>query len=292
MLRSKDTWTGHGQRRDNMNHNEEDAKVHDPAGFSAVLLGAAGLVGSELLKLLLAEESCCQVTAIVRRPIQQMDKKLTVLIEEDFNQLADHVAVFRTDAVFCCLGTTIRTAGSQVAFSRVDLDYPLEAARLAASAGAGSYHLISSLGADASSRVFYSRVKGLAEQGISRSGIAHVSLYRPSLLLGERSEKRFGEGLAAGISRALPFVFSGPLRRYRPIPAATVARAMVAVELGLADERVMADTSALAEGGSTPAAPGSKDQLADEPAMKTTVYAGEELFRLAGLYEAHRGRNS
>lgn len=263
-----------------MNHNEEDAKAGGAAGFSAVLLGAAGLVGGELLKLLLADESCRQVTAIVRRPIQQMDKKLTVLIEEDFSRLADHAAVFRTDAVFCCLGTTIRTAGSQAAFTRVDLDYPLEAARLAASAGASSFHLISSLGADATSRVFYSRVKGLAEQGIRRSGIAHVSLYRPSLLLGERSEKRFGEGLAAGISQALPFVFSGPLRRYRPIPAATVARAMLAVELGLAVGSTSADEpDALATAG-------------EAMAEQAQVYGGETLFRLASLYEALRGRNS
>lgn len=252
---------------------EENVKTGGATGFNAVLLGAAGLVGSELLKLLLAEESCRQVTVIVRRPIQQMDKKLTVLIEEDFGRLADHAAVFRTDAVFCCLGTTIRTAGSQAAFSRVDLDYPLEAARLAASAGAGSYHLISSLGADAASRVFYTRVKGMAEQGITRSGIPHVHLYRPSLLLGERSEKRFGESLAAGISRALPFVFKGPLRRYRPIPAATVAQAMLAEELGLAVGLPLKnEPDALAMAG------------------QAQVYAGETLFRLAGLYEAHKGR--
>lgn len=258
-----------------MNENERNAVA---VGFEAVLLGAAGLVGSRLLTLLLAEESCTSVTVIVRRPIPQADKKLTVIVEEDFGRLADHAAVFGADAVFCCLGTTIRTAGSQAAFSRVDLDYPLAAARLAAAAGAGSYHLISSLGADPASRVFYTRVKGLAEQGVARCGIPHVSLYRPSLLLGERPEKRFGEGLAAGLFRTLPFVFSGPLRRYRPIQADTVARAMLADALGLTASHSADDPADTA----SPPAAGSP--------MAAKVYAGEELFRLAGLYEEYRGQ--
>ncbi|WP_040952124.1 oxidoreductase [Gorillibacterium massiliense] len=194
---------------------------------SALLLGASGLVGNHLLQALLADEDYGKVAVLVRRPLAISHPRLTV-VETDFDNLDSASEYFAVDDVFCCLGTTIKKAGSQIAFSKVDLEYPLAAARLAAWQDVRSFHAVSSLGADAKSRIFYSRTKGLMEAGLKQSGIPSVHIYRPSLLLGKRKEHRPGEETAAVVSRRLPFLFSGPFRAYKPIPAETVAKAMLA----------------------------------------------------------------
>lgn len=135
----------------------------------------------------------------------------------------------RADDVFCCLGTTIKQAGSQDAFRRVDYDYVLALARAGQRNGATQFLLVSAIGADPAARVFYSRVKGETEAAVRRLPYRSIQIFRPSLLLGERAEFRLGERVAMVMAPLVKLALVRPLRRYRPVHATTVARAMVAV---------------------------------------------------------------
>jgi len=187
---------------------------------SALLVGATGLVGSALLKLLLDSPRYARVDVWVRRALEIPHPKLTAKVV-DFDRLGE----LRVDAedVYCALGTTIRTAGSKGAFRRVDCDYPLALARTAARDGAQRILVVSSLGADSRSGMFYSRVKGEMEESVSEAGVPKALFFRPSLLDGRRSEFRLGEriGLLVGV------VLGPLLGRYRPIHAGLVAAAML-----------------------------------------------------------------
>jgi len=192
---------------------------------TALLAGATGLVGSHLLRLLLADETYQKVTILGRRGLPLTSPKLQQRLI-DFDHLADLDAP-KVDDVFCCLGTTIKKAGSQEAFRKVDLGYVEALARVAARAGAKQFLLVSAIGANAKSRVFYSRVKGETEAAVQAVGFAGTHIFRPSMLLGERAESRILERMGTPLMRAVAFAMVGSLRRYRPIPAETVAAAMV-----------------------------------------------------------------
>lgn len=193
---------------------------------TALLLGATGLVGGHVLDLLLADPAYRRVTVLGRRPLARMDSKLDQRTA-DFDRLGDHAISFAVDDVFCCLGTTIAQAGSQQAFRRVDHDYVVDAARLAAEHGARRFLLVTAAGANAGSRIFYNRVKGEAEDAVRALPLESVVILRPSLLLGERTGERAGEKLAQRLMPAVGWMMVGPLRRYRAVEAAAVARAMV-----------------------------------------------------------------
>ena len=198
----------------------------------AVLLGATGLVGRRVLERLLASPAYERVTVVSRRALPARDKltqdKLTQVVLDDLAAM-DGEPFEGADDVFCALGTTIRQAGTQARFREVDYEYPVAAARLAAAAGAQRYVLVSSMGADPSSKIFYSRVKGETEAAVRASGVPMISIVRPSLLLGEREQFRLGERIGVWVARPLMFAFAGPLRKYRPIEADDVAAVMVRV---------------------------------------------------------------
>jgi len=195
---------------------------------TALLAGATGLVGGHVLRLLLADPDSTPVTVLGRRPLATGHPKL-VQHTVDFDRLAELTPFPRADDVFCCLGTTIKTAGSQDAFYKVDFTYVHELARLAVAAGARQLLLISSLGADPASRVFYSQVKGKVEDAVRALPYYGVHIFRPSLLLGERAEFRLGERLATVVAPVVSWALVGGLAKYRPIHAETVAQAMVRV---------------------------------------------------------------
>ncbi len=199
------------------------------AAKKAVLLGATGLIGKELLELLLSSEDYREVLAIVRRRLPERDKLKQVVVN-DWDTLEEHADSF-TGAVdvFCCLGTTMKKAGSQDQFRKVDVDYPLVAARLAQAAEAERFLVITAMGADAGSRIFYNRVKGELEASIRALRLPSAAILRPSLLLGERHEFRFGERSAAWLSQWFSFLFRGSLFQYKPIHARTVAVVMLRV---------------------------------------------------------------
>lgn len=195
---------------------------------TALLAGATGLVGGHCLELLLHDDAYGQVAVLGRRELGTTHRK-SVQRVVDFDRLAELGDVPRIDDVFCCLGTTMKQAGSEEAFRRVDFTYVYELARLASRHRPGQFLLVSALGANRQSRVFYNRVKGEVEEAIRKLPFDGVHIFRPSLLLSDRRESRPGERLAILAGRALGFVFVGPLGRYRPIAARAVAATMVRI---------------------------------------------------------------
>lgn len=191
-------------------------------GRSVLVLGATGLVGRECVRLLVADGAFSHVVVVARRSLEpdvHADKIETHVV--DFEQLEDHGQLFAVDAVICALGTTMKHAGTQERFRRVDFDYPLTAARLGLAHGARHFLVVSALGADPHSRIFYNRVKGELEQAIMALPYERITVVRPSLLLGPRHELRPMESLG----KVLRFL---PLRRMKPVPARAVAAALVA----------------------------------------------------------------
>lgn len=192
----------------------------------AVVLGATGLVGSALTEDLL-NGKWAEVRVLLRRPMKLRHPGLKQVII-DWERLAEYKEQFAgAYAVFCCLGTTIKKAGSQEKFERVDLEYPLAAATLAKTCGVKQFLAVSSMGANVKSRAFYSRTKGKLENGLGSIGFQGLHLFRPSLLLGDREESRPGERVAAIVMKALDFAMVGKAAKYRAVPAAKVARAMM-----------------------------------------------------------------
>lgn len=160
----------------------------------ALVLGATGLVGSALTRDLLGG-NWDEVRVLVRRPLALEHPKLRQ-IQVDWDRLEQYSEQFAgVYAVFCCLGTTIKQAGSQEQFERVDLEYPLAAAALAKEHNVKQFLAVSSMGASAKSRTFYSRIKGRTEEGLIAAGFHGLHLFRPSLLLGDRAEFRLGNVL-------------------------------------------------------------------------------------------------
>lgn len=193
---------------------------------SALILGSSGLVGSHLLTLLLNSPHYATVRSLVRRPSGRAHERLEEHIV-NFDRLADMRDVVRGNDVFCCLGTTIKAAGSQEAFRKVDLSYVIDAAATAQRNGASRFFVVSSIGASTRSASFYLRVKGEMEETVARIPYASVGIFRPSLLLGERKESRIGERIGAVGMRAVSIAMLGPLRKLRPIQAADVAAGML-----------------------------------------------------------------
>ncbi|WP_410769017.1 oxidoreductase [Fontibacillus sp. BL9] len=198
---------------------------------SALIIGATGLIGNELLLLLLQSDTYEHVTVLVRKPVAIQHPKLTQLMV-DFNQMENFEDAFAVHDVFCCLGTTIKKAGSQAAFKLVDFDYPLKAAQLAKKQGARQYFIVSAIGADSRSKVFYSRTKGEIEDALRQLKFPSLHIFHPSLLLGKRNEFRLGEKVAALLSPVFSPLMMGSLKNYKPIQAKEVAQAMVAVAKG------------------------------------------------------------
>jgi uncharacterized protein YbjT (DUF2867 family) len=192
---------------------------------NALVAGASGLVGGLLLDALLESPLYREVCSLGRRPLPKQHPQLTQRTV-DFARLEGE-ALPPADDAFCCLGTTIKKAGSQEAFRAVDHDAVLAFAKAARKAGARRFLLVTALGANPRSRVFYNRVKGETEEDLKALGFESLIILRPSLLLGERAESRPGERVAVVVTQVL-----GPLLRPfsgRPIEARTVARAMLAL---------------------------------------------------------------
>lgn len=189
---------------------------------TALLAGATGAVGRQLLSQLLADKRYSQIHVLTRRPIAATEARLQVH-EIDFEKLDQHAALFDVDDVFCCLGTTIKQARSKAAFRRVDHDYVVSMAQLASEAGARSFLMISAVGADPRSLFFYSRVKGETEQDVAACGPDSIHILRPSLLMGERSEHRTGEEFSKRIMPVFSPLMGGALSKYRPVHVSAVA---------------------------------------------------------------------
>jgi len=191
----------------------------------AVIAGASGLVGTQLLHLLLQESFYDEVLVLVRKPLPVQHKKLVQLVI-DFDKPESYVHAVTGHAVFCCLGSTRKKTPDLTIYRKIDHDYPVALAQIAVKNQVPQYHLVSALGADAKSGNFYTRMKGETEQDIQSTGLKTLHIYQPSLLTGDRQEKRLLERIAAGLMNWINPLLIGRLKKYRSIPAATVARAM------------------------------------------------------------------
>jgi uncharacterized protein YbjT (DUF2867 family) len=191
----------------------------------AVLAGTTGLVGSHLLDLLLNDAHYTRVVALSRKALNLQHPKLQNLVV-DFARLEEYAAQLKAEDVFCCLGTTIRQAGSQSAFRKVDFDYPLNLAKVTQEQGAKQYLLVTALGSDKSSSIFYNRVKGEVEEAIGQVGFDSYHIFQPSMLLGDRKESRAGEGVGKAVMTALDFLIP---KKYKAIEATKVAKGMLAI---------------------------------------------------------------
>lgn len=192
---------------------------------TALIVGSTGLIGNQLVELLLDDDRYTQVTAIARTSLPFSHPKLKLIIA-DFDSIESQKEKLMADDVFCCLGTTIKSAKSKEAFRKIDFDYPLLIAKLTKALGAKQFLLVSALGADKASSVFYNKVKGEIEQAISSIGFESCHVFRPSLLLGPRIEKREGERSMQKIFSAVGFLIP---KKYKAIESIKVARGMLAI---------------------------------------------------------------
>ncbi len=194
--------------------------------MKVLLLGATGLIGRHCLHALLNEPKVTEVLAPTRRNLSIKDQKLYNALV-DFDRLDEYPHLFEVDSIICCLGTTIKQAGSKSNFKKVDFQYCVDAAELGRAHNVKSFYLVSALGSSQSSLFFYSRVKGELEDHLKELAYQNLSIYRPSLLLGEREESRLGETLASKFMPVFNPLLKGVLSPYKAIPGKWVAQAMV-----------------------------------------------------------------
>lgn len=213
---------------------------------TAVVFGATGMVGKELVYELLEGSEFLKVIAIVRNTLPIANGKLEQLAINDYSQLAQHKEKLNADVYFCCIGTTIKKAGSQDAFRKVDYDIPVQVSRLAQELGITSLVIISSIGASANTSNFYLRTKGEMEQAVKEIFKGNLKIVRPSLLMGHRNEFRFGEKAATIVMKALGILMIGPLKKYKGIYAWDVARAMIK-STSLPKETIILESDKLAD---------------------------------------------
>lgn len=192
----------------------------------ALVAGATGLIGKYLLEELNSSGNYHKVYALVRKPGSVSGAEEIVT---DYDTLSASSLPKGITDVFCSLGTTISKAGSQENFKKVDYEYVLKVARLSKEKGARSFLVVTALGADPKSFVFYNRVKGETERDLELIGFSFLGIFRPSLLEGEREEARTGESVGQFFAKIInPFLLGG-IRKYRSIHGRTVAKAMISI---------------------------------------------------------------
>ena len=195
-------------------------------GKKAILIGATGLIGANLLEKLLVSSNYTEVLVIARKKIINNNSKLKQLTI-NLDELHLHADEIIGDDVFCCLGTTVKQTPNLELYKKIDYQYPIDLAHIAFKNGAKTYHLVSSVGADAQSRIFYTRTKGEVERDLQVIPYQSMNIYRPSLLDGDRKESRIGEKLMTIMMRLVNPILVGGLRKYRSIKIEKVASAML-----------------------------------------------------------------
>lgn len=192
--------------------------------FNALILGYTGATGSALLTELVKSDKVNQIICLGRKA-PPFDHHKVQFVQANMNQLTNHLDAFSgVSRVYCCLGTTMATAGSKEAFKTVDYDMVVNAGILAAQSGVAHFSVVSAIGADAKSLFFYNRVKGEMEQALQRMELKRLSIYRPGLILADRNENRPGEKMAAAL---FPLFHKLLPSRYWAIQANTIAKSML-----------------------------------------------------------------
>ena len=194
--------------------------------MKAIVTGATGLIGKELVLQLLEDSRFDEVAVIVRKSTGIAHSKLKEHVI-NFDDPQTYKELLRGDVLFCALGTTIKKAGSQDAFRKIDYQFVVDFASVAAGNGVKQFCVVSSVGAKTGTSNFYLRTKGEMEEAVSKLGFDAVHIFRPSLLLGERGESRPGEKIGEFFFKIFGFLFFGALKRYKPVQGSAVAKAMI-----------------------------------------------------------------
>jgi uncharacterized protein YbjT (DUF2867 family) len=213
-------------------------------GKTALVIGASGLVGTEILKRLATDPEYSDVKIFVRKKLALLNSKFEQIIT-DFNNLQEVADKIKGDVVFCTMGTTIKAAGSQEAFVKVDYTYVVNFAELAKQNNVSRFVVVSSLGVSESGGNFYLTVKRDVENALKRLNFPSLIIVRPSMLLGKRDEFRLGELIGKVMMKGFSFVFIGKLKKYKAIEASTVAKAMIALSKTSLDETVVFESDRL-----------------------------------------------
>lgn len=199
-------------------------------GRSAIVLGATGLTGSLLLDNLLSNSSYSHVIAFVRSKLEVSHPKLSVK-QINLLQLLQYKEQFIGNVVFCCIGTTKTKTPDKNLYRKIDYGIPLNAAKICEINGISNFIVLSSIGANSHSSVFYSRIKGEMEQAVLNTKINHIYILRPSLIMGKRGEFRLFEMIAKAAMTVIDVLLVGRLKNYRTIKAKTIAEAMINLDL-------------------------------------------------------------
>ncbi|PKQ67710.1 nucleoside-diphosphate sugar epimerase [Labilibaculum manganireducens] len=207
-------------------------------GKTAIILGASGLTGKLLLNRLLEDEAYTRVKIFTRRGLDLVHPKLKEFIG-DLLSLEEFKKDFTGDEVFCCIGTTAKKTKDKTIYRKIDFGIPATAASLAKANGIKSFLVISALGADAGSNIFYNKTKGEMEQAVLSQEIANTYILRPSLINGKRDEDRLGEKIGSIIMKVLSPFLLGKWKKYRAIEAETIANALHALAQAKPDYKII-----------------------------------------------------
>ena len=191
----------------------------------AAVFGATGLVGKELVFQLVQSDEYHKIMVFNRSQQNYGSPKIEEFIidEQDFESIGNKVIA---DDLYCCIGTTMKKAGSKNAFEKVDYEIPVWLAKIAEKNGINKLLIVSSVGANPKSKNFYLSTKGKMEQEVLKYNIPEIYFFRPSMLLGSRDESRFSEMMGQKVMKLSDFLMVGKLKKYKAIPASTVAQAM------------------------------------------------------------------
>lgn len=193
---------------------------------SAIILGSSGLIGSNLLTLLLENSNFESVKIFVRKILPIQHQKL-IQILTNFEELGAVKNEIKADVIFCCLGSTRKKTPDLQEYRKIDHDYPIYFAEEGLKNGLTEYHLISALGANSNSSNFYTKMKGETEDAIKNLEIPSLYIYQPSFLKGNRTENRLGEKIALIVMKLIDPLLMGSLKKYKTIAAEVVAKAMI-----------------------------------------------------------------
>ena len=194
--------------------------------MKALVAGATGLIGGFLINELENDSAFDAVVALTRKPKKNSERTTWKVIDFDSGSELES-ATKGLDVVFCCLGTTMKTAGSKEAFYKVDFQYVVDLAKAAKKNGVGQFSVISAAGADPKSKIFYNQVKGEMEAAIRELGFNELIIFHPSLLLGPREESRLSERIGIVLGKIVSPLLFGSLKKYHPIHVSKIASAMI-----------------------------------------------------------------
>ncbi len=195
-------------------------------GKTAIILGATGLTGGLLLKKLLDDVRYDQINIFSRKSIDFKHPKIKEYLG-DILDLSSFENDFKADEVFCCIGTTAKKTVDKNLYKRIDIGIPVTATKLCKKNKIDTFIVMSSLGANSKSKVFYNRIKGEMEEAVLKEGVLNTYILRPSIILGDRNENRMGEDIGKVMMQSFRFLLIGKLRKYRAIEAGKIAKTMI-----------------------------------------------------------------